>query len=379
MKNYWKAILVFLLSFSVSSCLEYQFSTRINPDGSCERTMIVRGDSSNLMNGIIPVPTDSVWKISIGKVQGESRKFELTAVGKFKSIEELNKYFYKSPDSMPTVSIKAELKKKFRWFYTYLDYHETYYAFTPYRKVPIGKFLKEDEIKILFAENDKIIYSPKDDILRLRKDTTEKVILSRADSLKMTKKKEDLENRYNAWFGESLLNEVYTILATRAGKLNDPSISEEMVIRAKDSVFNELKRTHKYIMSDESRAIALVADDILAAAKKYFPSDLLNKTKDLDSAAYRAIDYRHEKMNAVTTCTYGNEVQMPGVIIAANAKSMKGNTLCWDIEPGEFFFYDFVMSAESRIMNRWSFWVTGVLAVLLLSGLIAGSFGRKHH
>jgi len=140
-----------ILCFFTNSCLEYQFTTRIFPDGSCERIMSIRGDSADLMHGVIHVPNDSSWKINISQVPGDQKKFELTATAHFPNVEALNKYFYQSIDSMPAVSIKSELTKKFRWFYTYLDYKETYKAFTPYRKVPISKFLKEEEDKILIA------------------------------------------------------------------------------------------------------------------------------------------------------------------------------------------------------------------------------------
>jgi hypothetical protein len=332
------------------------------------------------MHGVIRVPDDSSWKINIAQVPGDQKKFELTAIAHFPSVEALNKYFYKSIDSMPAVSIKSELNKKFRWFYTYLDYKETYKAFTPYRKVPISKFLSEDEVKILFAGDEKIIYQPNEDIVRLRRDTLEKIILTHADSLKLEKKKEDIEKRYNEWLGQSIFEYMYEVLAERADKLNSKNVNKTIVMAARDSVFAELSRRNKLVMSEESHSngnSTLTPEAILEVAKKYYPVEELSKVQSLDSLAYEEIDHRYDKMQAITSNTYGNKLLMPGIITSTNAKSMNGNILSWEIEPGEFFFYDYVMNAESRMMNKWAFWVSGILVLLLSGGLLTGITRRS--
>jgi hypothetical protein len=117
----------------------------------------------------------------------------------------------------------------------------------------------------------------------------------------------------------------------------------------------------------------------LSAAKKHFPVDELRKSQVLDSTAYEEIDHRYDKMQNITSNTYGNKLLMPGIITSTNAKSMNGNILSWEIEPGEFFFYDFTMSAESRMMNKWAFWVSGFVVLLLLGGLIAGMIGKRRN
>jgi hypothetical protein len=368
-----------IFCFFTNSCLEYQFTTRIFPNGSCERIMTVRGDSADLMNGIIPVPKDSAWKINITHVAGDPKKYELTAIAHFPNVEYLNKFFYKSVDSMPAVSIKAELKKKFRWFYTYIDYKETYFAFTPYRKVPIAKYLKDEEVKILFAGDDKIVYQPNEDIIRLRRDSLDKIKLTHTDSLKMEKKKEDIEKRYNEWLAESIFENVYEILAERADKIKGKDINKDIVIAAKDSIFAALRRDNKFTMGDEVQKNDYFTEAILSEAKKHYPIEQLSHSKYLDSLAYEEIGHRYDKMQSITSNTYGNQLLMPGIITATNAKSMNGNILSWEIEPGEFFFYDFVMSAESRMMNKWAFWVSGAVVLLLLGGLIAGAVGRKRN
>lgn len=378
MKNIRIFGIILILSFFVSSCLEYQFTTRINSDGSCERIMTVRGDSSDLMDGIIPVPRDTAWTIKIVKMQGEGKKYELTATAKFSRVEELNRYFTRSIDSMPTVSVKSALKKKFRWFYTYLVYTETYQAFTPYRKVPVDKYLKDDEIKILFADDNKLIYVPDQDILRLRKDSLEKSILNHADSLKMEKKKEDIENRYNNWLIASLFEEVYSIVLDRAGKMNDPGINPKELLSKKDTIFNAIKKSiqEKTNLDDlGSNSWSLVVFNLIAP---YLPAELKTRAESLDSASFTALDKRYEKMQSVTVNTYASQVAMPGLITSTNAGAMNGNLLSWEVEPGEFFFKDDVLMAEARVANRWTFWTTGILVLVLTGLLIGGTLGKKH-
>ena len=210
----------------------------------------------------------------------------------------------------------------------------------------------------------------------------EKIVLSHADSLKLEKKKEDIEKRYNEWLAKSIFEYMYDVLAERAGKLNSKSVNKEKVLAAKDSVYAELERQKKIVPVDESHTNSneiLIPESILAVAKKYYPTEELSKSLSIDSLAYEEIDHRYDKMQAITSNTYGNKLLMPGIITSTNAKSMNGNILSWEIEPGEFFFYDLVMSAESRMMNKWAFWVSGILVLLLFGGLLAGITGRSRN
>lgn len=71
-----------------------------------------------------------------------------------------------------------------------------------------------------------------------------------------------------------------------------------------------------------------------------------------------------------------NVVEMPGLILDTNSEEVDGNRITWETGNAQYFVYDYEMWAESRMVNRWAVWVTGILFILIVAGLIV-SFVRQ--
>jgi hypothetical protein len=63
---------------------------------------------------------------------------------------------------------------------------------------------------------------------------------------------------------------------------------------------------------------------------------------------------------------YSQTLEMPGLITETNSKSVTGNKVQWGVNPDKFLFYDYEMTVESRVVNRWAFVVSGLFFFLVL-------------
>ena len=131
---------------------DYTIITRIFPDGSCERTMTVRVDSSKISGNPFYIPIDSSWTRET-KMEHDSVKnktFAIVSVSKkYASVEEMNKEFCRSDVLSEQPDVRMRLKKKFRWFHTQYRYEETYVQQFPFRTIPISSYLTNDEVQII--------------------------------------------------------------------------------------------------------------------------------------------------------------------------------------------------------------------------------------
>jgi len=71
---------------------------------------------------------------------------------------------------------------------------------------------------------------------------------------------------------------------------------------------------------------------------------------------------------------YTLEAEMPGLITKTNSTIMYGNTVSWDVHSLSFYFEDYEMYVESRIVNYWAFILSGIVVLLLLIALVVKTF-----
>ena len=67
---------------------------------------------------------------------------------------------------------------------------------------------------------------------------------------------------------------------------------------------------------------------------------------------------------------------MPGVVIATNSTIINGNIATWKLEAGNFFEKDYTLWVESRKINKGIIFLTGAIALFLLTGLLIGIFRK---
>ncbi|MFC2119237.1 hypothetical protein ACFLSY_11400, partial [Bacteroidota bacterium] len=74
---------------------------------------------------------------------------------------------------------------------------------------------------------------------------------------------------------------------------------------------------------------------------------------------------------------YTNIVQMPGLILSTNAKTIEGNSVSWNYGPLQFFLMDYEMEVKSRIINFLPFIISGLFILVIIAGILAGILRRR--
>jgi len=324
------------LALGLSGCLEdeYKVTTVISTDGTCERVITVGREQKTLPNGAFPVPTDSTWQCEwtlAKKVDSTSKKADnvYTARKRFADFDGLAREYPVQHDST-RLSISVNIQKKFRWFYSYYDYTETYARFDPLH-VPVqpSAFMTEEELRQFMSSEVP--------------DST-------------------LEKKRNLWEQQNMMEWAFGLLVDAVRRRNDPGLPV--------SLFEQNKE----------RLIALLADDTTKGSKH---RDFADKTvrdmagllhlstdavrllvPDLDSIGSQAV----KRMEIIDKAkgSYTNSVVMPGVIIATNAGEVRGTTVVWRFTHEHLALMDYPMNVESRVINLWAIILTAFVVLVAI-------------
>ena len=168
--NHSIATLLLLLSLGMTSCSTYyRMTSRIDTNGSMHREVYARGDSAFIAGDKTHNPflfqLDTDWQIvnldSTLKFNfwGEEEKLNVKACRNIPLIN--GEYFSISngKEQMSSLAIPTEqLKKRFKWFYTYYIYTATYKELPDKGPVPLDKYLNKEE-QIIWFRGDNAAFS----------------------------------------------------------------------------------------------------------------------------------------------------------------------------------------------------------------------------
>jgi len=354
MKIHIKAILFFtiiVLAVSFTGCREITTTTRIFPDGSCERTIVVPGDSTvvdSVFAGPFPMPVDSTWKITykmdstfrtvdVGKGKKKERKDNkrILAQKQFQNVSALNRlYGTKRKDSLQ-VKVDVCLNKKFRWFNTFYQYTETIRPIVLFRNVPIKNFMTPEELSLYYIKEDTL----------------------------------HLDKKVDQWLWKAAFEDVFEALVYASETFPDKILTPEAIHASKDSLFAAFKRAD---LGDnlESKKLAIFLS-------KFYGNNAVNMWRpQLDEVA-KSIIRKQEFLMALDTESYVNEIIMPGLIFDTNASTVEGNKAVWKFDGKRLFWENYVLRVESRVANPWAIWVTAGLFLAALAVLTVSFIRRK--
>lgn len=326
--KYYLVLLTFVLSIilNFSGCREYKTTTKINSDGSCERTIIVKDKTVEPDSIVFPIPTDNSWKIERAKDKDDTTQTVYTATKYFDNVNEINNE-YKNKEK---IGIHVNLNKRFRWFYTYYDYEEIYHSYFPFRNIPLKNFLTPHEYE-----------------LYLKNDTTK--------AFKKRLEKYAEENYFEYFFDE------FIKLLVR-NKIED--LTPELVTSKKSII-----KKHIDEYGDKTEELMKYMGKVLGTKSVW---KLRNGIDDIVKSIL-------EKMDHFSTAngSFKNEVVIPGIILNTNAKTVEGNKVIWEFDEDRFCYEDFTMTVQSRVVNVWAFVVSGIVVLVVIVLLILPKLRRK--
>ncbi len=367
-------LIILIITFGISGCLDYTITTQVNADGSLDRTYTVRGDSADIFDGSLKIPADSSWNISTkweSVVKNDSsveRKYVYTARKHFANVRALNKEIYTDSSYIDKVNIRAAFEKRFRWFYTFITYRETYLMYFPFREIPVNNYLSDLELGVLMDSDEKnYVFDPvKNDFVRVdEKNMIPK--LTKQDSAEMKKRENEISDKFDKWQAASIIEDYFRILLTTVNNDTTSITSSDSLKWAKDSLTNVFFHSNLNVQTSEELT------DILS---RITHNSHITQLYDQHKSNFNGFDYKL-KYTDFFSDDYTNEVIMPGLLINTNAKTVEGNKVTWEFDALRFYATNFEMIAESRIVNRWAIVVSGIVAAVLFVLLILGIFVKK--
>ena len=335
MKTKYFIITLMLLAFSLSSCREITVKTRVNADGSFTRIITLTGnvtDSSSVVTVTgLPYPVDDSWQMMTMRDTSDSAKLICIYSKHFPGDEALKEEIASDTSWMKVLDRQINVKKKFMFFYSYITYREFYKKADPSGLLDYQDYMSPQDLEWMVGNRQAL--NARDSALR---DTA--------------------EARAERYIMDSYRAEVINGLNNGIQRLNDPELqSFDINAYFNDSIINEMLEDsdgHEHIIDTLE---SLSGQPALLKLKDLSPpvfSDLINKI-DL----FEKIMMMHD---------YTSEVEMPGLLTATNSVNVVGNTVSWHVQPTSFYFDDYEMFVESRVVNQWAFVLSGIVLLLLI-------------
>jgi len=318
MLRWYKTIITILLVMIMTGCKEISIRTKINTDGTVERTYTIESDSESNEN-IFPYQIDSGWKLEVKKNE-DNKKYIHTAKKIYPSLNSLQ-----NDSSLSMIygrkKVKLEIDKKFRWFYTYYSYREAFHSLTVFNKIPMADFFTDEEIKDIEAGNDTSY----------------------------------LKDKVEEWQQRNFYEVLYEMLYIKAGEFNREELSQSMLKSKKEEIFKEFVNTKNNMNTEE----------VIKSLKVVFKTDAVNQWRSTIDEFNELIEKELENISGGDK--FINDVILPGLVLNTNAKSIEGSKLTWQFAAEMFSMSNYEMYAESRTANEFAFIITAVIFLGILT------------
>jgi hypothetical protein len=142
--NHWVMIIAGCAALALGGC-EHKVAIEsvVYPDGSLDRTiMLHKTDSSKMKNNFFGISAASGWDMTVQplpKPATEKHKrseVNITFKKHFASVEDATNSVEQNSDTV--FRITSTFEKKNRWFYTYIEYKDTYRALNMFNAISKG-------------------------------------------------------------------------------------------------------------------------------------------------------------------------------------------------------------------------------------------------
>lgn len=318
-------ILVFLSSCNHSVSMK----TIVHGDGSLDKTIELETDSVGAKN-LIGIGSSTNWQVTtrlkdtIKKT--DDKKFITTYSKHFTSASEANKELATPSDI--TFRIRSEFDRRFRWFYTYISYSDTYLAINRLKHPTINYFTQED-----YAFIDRLPAEGKS--------------ISKADSLYLDGLNDKIFETYAT---RAIFEEYYSQMV----KVLDGGANKSWI----DTLQNHKEKLFESLKNEKD----------MEGIASLFPNIPISKEqlKQIEFEVETLTDFASAACNG----KYVHRIDMPGEVVNSNADSVAGNVAYWQPSATKFLLKDYRMVVESRQLNSWTVIVSIGFIVLFITILI---------
>ncbi|MEP0821731.1 MAG: hypothetical protein HRF44_02685 [Ignavibacterium sp.] len=338
--------IVLILVLALSGCLEIKTRTTVSEDGSSERVITFQHPKKSLPEAAYPIPRDSSWTLEwVERPLGEGQvQYEYIARKRFATPEDLEREYTSIPDT-GVLSVKVSLSKRFRWFYTYFDYRESYNLRNEFQYIPITAVLTPEQIR-------HYQYSYAGTI---------------QDSI--------LDTKVRDWHERNTLEDFYHRFVRAMEKKNHPELSALNLNRSKEQFFALVKvRGEERDKKKKGEEIDIV-QFLVDVLEEAMGTRAVRSMKNEIAAAFAEEQEKEQRLNTANG-TYENSVQLPGMLLETNSNKVQGNLVAWRVKDDQLKVGEFVMTAQSRVANTWAFVATGLAGITVVALVLIQTFRR---
>ncbi|HQQ98928.1 MAG TPA: hypothetical protein PLX35_16770 [Cyclobacteriaceae bacterium] len=315
-----------------------RMETTVHEDGSLDKSIVLlKTDSLRATSNMFGINAASGWKVeatriapdSSGVTKKEKPEYRIAFGKSFASADLVNNELNNDYDTL--FHIRTSLERKFRWFYTYLRYSETYLPVNRFKAVSADDYFNQEDrqfIERLPAEGKQI---------------------SRADSLYL----QTLHVKINETYAHmAFFREQYPVIVELLKRNPVEARWLDTVKRKSDFIYGCVKD----LIGDPQFALHMADTLGIPINRKKAAAD----AKEL----LGTLNGRVAFMSFANDGKYMNVVNMPWKVVKTNADSVAGQTLVWRPLVTKFLFTEYTMYAEARKMNMIPMGITGLLLLV---------------
>lgn len=320
------SIIIFLASCDHSVTIE----SSVHADGSIDRTVVLtKVDSNAVQNNMFGIHAEKGWEVESGRDKSSKQEKFIVAFRKhFTSAEEANAEMDTPADTL--FRVRSGFEKKFRWFYTYINYSDTYAAINRFAKPDVSEYFTPED----FAFIDRLPAEGKS--------------ISHADSIYM----ERLNEKIYDVFAAKAFYDIYYDAMVEAGKKNN--IEDRWI----DTLDHHRDRLFRYLLNNEND----FDDDFMLKFADSLQIPLSPEMKNDYEVLTGPIEKQINFMSHAGEGEYIHCIKMPWTVISTNADSVSGNSMYWRPPVARFLLRDYTMHAQARKLN---YWVVGVSVIII--------------
>ncbi len=325
--NIWVVVfLSFCILIIMSACeQDITIGSTVHDDGSIDRTIVLYdADSNKVRNNILGVNEARGWEIVIEpilKTKNDSTKKTtntITFKKRFTSAADANQEMNRTVDTL--FQIRSSYEKKNRWFYTYLEYSDTYHSLDRFTAV-----LKED-------------YFTREDYAFIDRLPPEGKPITKSDSLYLARLNEKIFEFYGT---RTIFEELFQDMLITLREFKVAPEWEDSLLLKKEDLYQKFVK--------ESG----IDNEFLSAAD-FLKIPMPAKAREAIRHKSHEMENRMEFVSEAYSSKYLHIIRMPWPIVYTNADSVHNGELFWNPPVIKFLLNDYTMTARARKMNGWA-------------------------
>jgi hypothetical protein len=314
----------------------------VSSDGKIDRSVVfARVDSAKAVENIFGLNAANGWDVTMepntaGNDDPRHQRYDIKFTRSFANAGEANEVM-DPKDNASVFKIRSDFSKRFRWFYTYLRYSDTYVSINRFR------FLDQND------------YFTVEDMAFIDRLPAEGKPISKADSLYL----ENLNAKIIDFYAvRAIYEENFQSFVAALKHNGTPQHWLDTVLHVKEAFYKEVFAQKDSDDLEDEFVFRLLDRYPLPVDQEKVKKDYLEMNTDAT-----------ERVDFMTDCIegpYTHIIRVPWSILESNADSVQGNVLMWKPPVVKFMLRDYTMYAEGREMNTWAVALSAAVIVITL-------------